>query len=229
MAQTNRAKVRGGARATVDHEEIRRWVEERGGKPAVVKRTNNGKAPGILRVDFPGFSGQQSLEEIDWDDWFERFESAKLAFLHQDETGPGRPSRFNKLVSRDTVEIGAENGRAQKQRAPRQSAKRSGARTGAKRSGARTSAKRSGARTSAKRSGARTSAKRSGARTSAKRSSAKRSSARKGAETTGKRNQRESGSRRGSAGGTRQQKLEGRAAAPARGRATGARARGRRE
>ncbi len=106
MAQTTRARARGGAKATIDHDEIRRWVEERGGKPAVVKRTANGRQPGILRIDFPGFSGEQSLEELGWDEWFERFDSANLAFLHQDETGSGRPSRFNKLVARESVESG---------------------------------------------------------------------------------------------------------------------------
>jgi hypothetical protein len=106
MAQTTRARARGGAKATIDHDEIRRWVEERGGKPAVVKRTANGRQPGILRIDFPGFSGEQSLEELGWDEWFERFDSANLAFLHQDETGSGRPSRFNKLVARESVEMG---------------------------------------------------------------------------------------------------------------------------
>ncbi|HEU4604412.1 MAG TPA: hypothetical protein VFS24_20725, partial [Steroidobacteraceae bacterium] len=53
--------------------------------------------PGILRIDFPGFSGQQSLESISWDEWFEWFDRNELAFLYQDE------NRFNKLVSRDSV------------------------------------------------------------------------------------------------------------------------------
>jgi hypothetical protein len=102
MAQT-RSKVRGGAKATTDHEEIRRWVEQHGGRPATVKRTSRGNQPGILRIDFPGYSGEQSLAPIEWDEWFERFDNANLAFLYQDETGSGRESRFNKLVSRDTV------------------------------------------------------------------------------------------------------------------------------
>jgi hypothetical protein len=102
MAQT-RSKVRGGAKATTDHDEIRRWVEQRGGKPATVKRTSRGDQPGVLRIDFPGYSGEQSLAPIEWDEWFERFDNANLVFLYQDETGSGRDSRFNKLVSRDTV------------------------------------------------------------------------------------------------------------------------------
>jgi hypothetical protein len=55
---------------------------------------------GIIRIDFPGYSGKGSLEEISWDDWFEKFEEKKLAFLHQDETAGGKKSNFNKLINR---------------------------------------------------------------------------------------------------------------------------------
>jgi hypothetical protein len=96
----------GEAKATIDHDEIRRWVEERGGKPAVVKGTATGRQPGILRIDFPGFSGEESLEKLGWDDWFERFDAAKLAFLYQGGTKSGRANRFSKLVSLESVEMG---------------------------------------------------------------------------------------------------------------------------
>jgi len=89
------------AKATTDHETIRRWVEERGGYPARVKGTGSGGSPGVLRIDYPGFSGEQSLEQIPWDDFFDAFETNELAFLYQDESD----SRFSKLVSRDTVEL----------------------------------------------------------------------------------------------------------------------------
>jgi hypothetical protein len=85
---------------TTDHELIRRWVEERGGHPAVVKSTESKAGPGILRVDFPGFSGEDSLEEIEWDKWFDVFDQHELAFLHQDQTADGKQSRFNKLIAR---------------------------------------------------------------------------------------------------------------------------------
>ncbi len=84
------------AKRTTDHDEIRRWVEERGGFPATVKRTHQGGDPGLLRIDFPGFSGEDSLETISWEEWFRGFEENELAFLYQDE----RDSRFNKLVRR---------------------------------------------------------------------------------------------------------------------------------
>ena len=61
-------------RVTTDHEEIRRWGEERGGKPAHVKRTGREDDPGILRIDFPGYSREQSLKSITWDERCRKFE-----------------------------------------------------------------------------------------------------------------------------------------------------------
>ena len=95
------SKSERSAHTTTDHEFIRRWVEERGGKPSRVKRTGGGDDPGILRIDFPGFSGEGTLEEIEWDEWFEKFDENELAFLHRDIKGDdGALDRFNKLVSR---------------------------------------------------------------------------------------------------------------------------------
>lgn len=88
------------AKRTIDQDEIRRWAEERGGRPATVTRTGSPGDPGILRIDFPGFSGEATLEEIAWDDWFRAFEENGLAFLYSDD----RESRFNKLVSRTASE-----------------------------------------------------------------------------------------------------------------------------
>lgn len=84
-------------KATIDHEEIRSWVEMQGGCPAHVKKSGSKDDPGILRIDFPGFSGQDSLEQISWDQFFEWFDKNELALLYREE------DRFNKLVSRETV------------------------------------------------------------------------------------------------------------------------------
>jgi hypothetical protein len=92
------------ARPTVDHEEIRRWAEMRDGKPACVRGTGGRGDVGMLRLDFPGYSGQDSLEEISWDEWFRQFDENNLALLIQDRTADGELSNFNKLVSRDTIE-----------------------------------------------------------------------------------------------------------------------------
>jgi hypothetical protein len=89
---------------TTDHEEIKRWAEERKAKPACVRGTGGKGDIGMLRLDFPGYSGADSLEHIDWSDWFEKFDERKLALLFQEETAGGEKSNFNKLVSRETAE-----------------------------------------------------------------------------------------------------------------------------
>ncbi len=94
----------GSAHPLTDHEEIRQWAEERGGQPACVRGTGGKEDTGMIRLDFPGFSGEESLEHIGWDDWFEKFDQNNLALLVQDTTGSGQKSNFNKLVSRETAE-----------------------------------------------------------------------------------------------------------------------------
>jgi hypothetical protein len=89
------------SQTTTDHNEIRRWVSERGGHPARVKGTEKKGGAGLLRIDYPGYSGEESLEPISWTEFFEGFEESKLAFLYQDETSDGKLSRFSKLVERN--------------------------------------------------------------------------------------------------------------------------------
>jgi hypothetical protein len=89
---------------TTDHEEIRRWAEERKAKPACVRGTGDKRDIGIIRLDFPGYSGEDKLEHISWEEWFEKFEESKLALVYQEETAGGQKSNFNKLVSRDNVD-----------------------------------------------------------------------------------------------------------------------------
>jgi hypothetical protein len=98
----------GAAKATIDHDVIRKWAEARKGKPACVKRTAKNDDIGILRIDFPGYSGEDTLEHITWDQWFQKFDEKRLAMLFQEETAGGDTSRFSKLVSRDTVEDNVE-------------------------------------------------------------------------------------------------------------------------
>jgi hypothetical protein len=52
----------------------------------------------VLRIDFG--PKEPALEEIEWDEFFSKFDSAKLAFLYQDRTKDGKVSRFHKFVSR---------------------------------------------------------------------------------------------------------------------------------
>src|SRR4051812_2407490 len=99
---SDREATKGGTMASAtpvtDHDEIREWVESRGGRPACVKGT-----AALLRVDFG--EPDEKLQPIEWDQWFETFDSRNLAALIQQ----GGRSRFLKLVSRESA--GANGGR----------------------------------------------------------------------------------------------------------------------
>jgi hypothetical protein len=96
------------ARPLIDHDEIRQWAEERGARPSRVSGTGVAEDVGMIRLDFPGYSGGESLEEISWDEWFDNFDDRNLALMVQHETTSGEISNFNKLVSRHTAEETAE-------------------------------------------------------------------------------------------------------------------------
>jgi ferritin-like metal-binding protein YciE len=88
---------------TTDHDEIQRWAEERGGKPACVQGTGGKGDIGMLRIEFPGKPNAKDakLQPISWDDFFEKFDERGLALVYQDKTARGQKSNFNKLVSRE--------------------------------------------------------------------------------------------------------------------------------
>jgi hypothetical protein len=140
-----------------------------------VKSTRGkGDDSGILRIDFPGYSNSGSLEEISWEEFFERFDREKLALIYQDNTARGQKSNFNKIISGESVTACAAGKRSAAGRSSGGAARE----TGRKRSGpaAKKPARRStgGAKGSAarKRSGAaKSSARRPTGRKAAKRGS----------------------------------------------------------
>ncbi|MFZ5737772.1 MAG: hypothetical protein ACOY6K_12920 [Pseudomonadota bacterium] len=83
---------------TTDHDAIRQWAEQRQGRPATVKATEQGDHAGILRIDFG--PPDEGLEPIEWTEFFRKFDESRLAFLHQDKTAEGKISRFHKFVRR---------------------------------------------------------------------------------------------------------------------------------
>lgn len=86
------------ADTTTDHDAIRKWIEARQGRPSKVKGTESRDGDSLLRVDFR--EPDEKLEEISWEEFFQTFEDRELAFLHQDKTADGKPSRFFKFVHR---------------------------------------------------------------------------------------------------------------------------------
>ena len=92
------------ARTTTNHDEIRKWVEKRGGHPAVVAATEDsrGKGGGLLRIDYdePGGNDDDRLHRITWDEFFSIFDENDIAFLHDPESD----SRFSKFVAKESAD-----------------------------------------------------------------------------------------------------------------------------
>lgn len=70
---------------TVDHKEVQDWVEERGGRPAIVADT--GGAGGLLRIDFG--AADEALEPVSWDEFFRIFDEHDLAFVYEEDAQDG--------------------------------------------------------------------------------------------------------------------------------------------
>lgn len=92
------------SKRTINHEEIKRWAERRGARPSRVKGTGKrGSDPGLLRLNFPDFA-ESNLEDISWDEFFDKFEANDLSLLYQEEKSNGEVSNFSKLVKRSAKE-----------------------------------------------------------------------------------------------------------------------------
>ena len=95
------AKSSSTSKTTTNHAEIKKWVEKHGGKPATIADTQHrGEEAGLLRIDFPGGAGDPPLEAISWEQFFEKFDEAKLALLYQEEKADGSDSTFCKFIHR---------------------------------------------------------------------------------------------------------------------------------
>jgi hypothetical protein len=88
------------SKTTQDHDEIRKWAESRGAVPADVASTESDDQTGILRFEFPKAknANDSKLQEISWEDFFEKFDQSGLALVYQDVTADGEKSNFNKFV-----------------------------------------------------------------------------------------------------------------------------------
>lgn len=90
-------------RVTTDHHLIRAWAEDHDAVPATVRGTTD-DGLGVLTLDMLGHgAGEDSLEHVSWDDWFDKFEDSNLAFLFQHEKSSGEDSTFFRLVDRDAA------------------------------------------------------------------------------------------------------------------------------
>jgi hypothetical protein len=117
------------SKTTQNHDEIRRWAEARNAIPCEVASTERDGEAGILRFCFPKAknSNDDALKQIEWDQFFEKFDENGLSMVFQEKTAGGARSNFNKLIHADSEAS-------------------SGGRSGTKSSGSRSSTSRSGSR-----------------------------------------------------------------------------------
>lgn len=102
------------SKTTRDHDEIRKWAEKHGAVPSEVASTHKGKDPGILRFQFPKAKNQKddNLQEISWEDFFQKFDESDLELIYQEKTADGEVSNFNKLIHPDHEEHSSRRGKS---------------------------------------------------------------------------------------------------------------------
>ena len=169
------------AKTTQDHDEIREWAEARGGKPAVVSATEGKDETGIIRLMFPKapHHNDDALEEISWDEWFEKFDESGLELTYQEKTADGKTSDFNKLTYPDPESAKGKallKKSAGKKSAGKKSAKKSAGKSATATAPPKTAAKSAPEKSPAKKEAAKSQANKTPAKKSASKSASKKSS-----------------------------------------------------
>jgi hypothetical protein len=90
----------GRSLVTTDHDVIRQWAEARKAVPSTIGGSEHDGHLGVLRLDFPGYTGDR-LTEVSWDDWFDAFDKRRLNFIYQQKTANGKRSNFFQLENPD--------------------------------------------------------------------------------------------------------------------------------
>jgi hypothetical protein len=102
-----RWRRRGEGFVLEDYDEIRRWVEHHGGRPARLAGTSSGDDPGLIRIWFPGqLVGR--LEPITWEQFFAKMTEKRLALRCWEGERGARP--FARIVSRPSDRFARDEG-----------------------------------------------------------------------------------------------------------------------
>ena len=92
-------RIVNGLSCTTDHGEIRLWVEERRGMPAVAIVKD-------YQVPFIDFELDVPLtRRLDWDVWLRLFEEQRYAFVCKDTQVNDSVSQYCQLMSRDSKQL----------------------------------------------------------------------------------------------------------------------------
>jgi hypothetical protein len=97
--------MNGDTKTTTDHNEIRRWAEDRGGRPVRVHGVfgKTGDATD-LRIDFLFDKYDDDVEQISWEDFFAQLDREQMVLVYQTETEGGSTSRFARIVRKEDVQ-----------------------------------------------------------------------------------------------------------------------------
>ena len=94
----------GEIKTTTDHEEVRRWAQDRGGSPACVHNPfNTAGETSELRIDFLHEKYNDDVREVTWEEFFALFDRQRMVLVYQTETEGGKVSRFGRIVRPDGV------------------------------------------------------------------------------------------------------------------------------
>lgn len=85
---------------TTNHDQIRRWVEDRGGSPSRTLGSEYGLDKGGLYIRFADEEPDVETKSIDWTEFFKLFDGFELAFLFRNRTPSGSQSRFYEFIDR---------------------------------------------------------------------------------------------------------------------------------
>jgi hypothetical protein len=72
-------------RDTIDHDEIRRWIQVHHGAPARVPDTASTRTADVLLVDFVGARSSHYFDHISWASWFAWFDDHNLCFRYPED------------------------------------------------------------------------------------------------------------------------------------------------
>jgi hypothetical protein len=90
----------GRSLVTTDHEVIRQWAKARKAVPATIAGSEHDGHLGVLRFDFPGYSGDR-LTPVEWEEWLATFDKRRLNFIYQQRQSNGKRSNFFRLENPD--------------------------------------------------------------------------------------------------------------------------------
>ena len=92
---------------TIDNDEIRAWIEEKGGIPTTIKGMSEDEEDGVESADMLHISfdpTDPNMVEMDWEEFFERLENENLALVYDPEANEDEAREFelvDKFRARD--------------------------------------------------------------------------------------------------------------------------------